>query len=59
MMEQFLFRKNTKSYLEPINGATTDQRWELSQTVGECSTDWTHTQQNVKILFTSAHKKIE
>jgi hypothetical protein len=47
------------SYLEPIDGAAIDQRWELSESVAEGFTYGAHTQHHMKIFTAAAYEKVE
>ena len=46
------------AYLEPVNGAAVDQRWEHSQSTSERISDGAHGQHNVQILLHSLDEEV-
>lgn len=48
-----------RNYLEPINGAAVDQGGEFPQAGTECVTNWTHCENNVKLIANTFNKEIE
>lgn len=47
------------TYLKPVNCAAVYKCWKLPESVSEGIPNRTHTQHNVKVLFTAIHKEVK
>lgn len=45
------------AYLEPVNGAAVDKRWELAQAIAKGIANGTEGHHNVQVLPTALHKE--